>query len=192
MESKQVIESINSQLSILKGEGHVSVSIEGLESYLDDLSNQASDSKEIQLTQYSAQHQSYIEQYKESKAEWRELFKATVGHAQSAIKLQALVNGGAAVALLAFIGKVWTPDFNASPIAKYIPLALVLYCCGVGSAALTQSFTYLSQHYFTYDGDKVAAVIRFFAQLTAFSSLVLFFVATYVAYLGFVCVPGQP
>lgn len=190
MESKQILESINSQLAILKDAGHEAVSIEGLEAYLEDLSKQASDSKEIQLAQYSAQHQYNIEQYKEDKSEWRELFKATVGHAQSAIKLQALVNGGAAVSLLAFIGKVWTPDFNASPIANYIPLALVLYCCGVGAAALTQSLTYLSQHFFTYDGEKVAKGIRFFAQLTAFSSLVLFFIATYVAYLGFVCVPG--
>jgi len=192
MESKQVLESINNQLAILKGEGHEAVSIEGLEAYLEDLSSQASDSKEIQLAQYSAQHQSNIEQYKEAKAEWRELFKATVGHAQSAIKLQALVNGGAAVALLAFIGKIWTPDFSANPIASYIPLALVLYCCGVGAAALTQSLTYLSQHFFTYNGDKIAEVIRFFAQLTAFSSLALFFIATYVAYLGFVRVPSLP
>jgi hypothetical protein len=190
MESKKILESINNQLAILKGEGHTAVSIEGLETYLEDLSKQPSDFKEIQLAQYSAQHQSKIEQYKEGKAEWRELFKATVGHAQSAIKLQALINGGAAVALLAFIGKVWTPDFNASPIANYIPLALVLYCCGVGTAALTQSLTYMSQHFFTYDREKVAEVIRFFSQLTAFSSLVLFFIATYLAYLGFVCVPG--
>lgn len=175
---------------MLKADGHEAVSIEGLADYLEKLSNQASDSKEIQLAQYNAQHQSNIEQYKEDKAEWRELFKATVGHAQSAIKLQALVNGGAAVALLAFIGKVWTPEFSASPIAAYIPLALVLYCCGVGAAAVTQSLTYVSQHYFTYDSDKTAGVIRFFAQLTALSSLVLFFAATYVAYLGFVCVPG--
>jgi hypothetical protein len=192
MESRQVIESVKSQLAILKKEGHEAVSIEGLEAYLEDLSAQATSSKEIQLAQYNAQHQSNIEQYKESKAEWRELFKATIGHAQSAIKLQAIVNGGAAVALLAFIGKVWTPEFNDSPIAAYIPFALVLYCCGVGAAAVTQSLTYLSQHFFTYDGDEVARIIRFFAQLTAFSSLVLFFVATYVAYLGFVRVPGQP
>lgn len=192
MESKQLLELINNQLAILKGKGHEAVSIEGLQAYLKELSKQASDSKEIKLAQYSALHQSNIEQYKENKAEWRELFKATVGHAQSAVKLMALVNGGAAVALLAFIGKVWTADFNASPIANFIPLALVLYCCGVGAAALTQSLTYLSQHFFTYDGEKVAGVIRFFAQLTAFSSLVLFFIATYVAYLGFVCVPSRP
>lgn len=190
MESKQVIESIRSQLSILKNEGHEAVSIKGLMAYLEELSNQASDSTDIQLAEYAASHQSDIEEYKEGKAEWRELFKATVGHAQSAIKLQAFINGGAAVALLAFIGKVWTPEFNTTPIASYIPLALVLFCCGVGAAALTQSLSYLSQYYFTYEGEKAAVVIRFFAQITAILSLSLFFAGTYVAYLGFINVSG--
>lgn len=191
MESKEIIESITSQLSSLKNNGHEAVSIEGLETYLKDLSSQATRSQEMQLAHYNAQYQSNIEQYKESKAEWRELFKATIGHAQSAIKLLALVNGGAAVALLAFIGKIWSPEFNSTLIAAYIPLALVLYCCGVGAAAVTQLLTYLSQHFFTYDGDKVARVIRLFAQISALLSLTLFFIATYVAYLGFVLVPGQ-
>jgi len=191
METREIIESITSQLSILKNDGHDAVSIEGLETYLNDLSSQATCSQEIQLAQYNAKHQSKIEQYKERNAEWRELFKATMGHAQSAIKLLALVNGGAAVALLTFIGKVWTPEFNSTSIAAYIPLALVFYCCGVGGAVVTQSLTYLSQHFFTYGGDKVARVIRFLAQAAALSSLALFFIATYVAYLGFVCVPGQ-
>lgn len=190
MESKKIINSIKTELVKLKKSGHKEVSIQGLENYLDDLSNQAVDSKDIRLAQYNAEYQSNLEKYKEDRAEWRELFKATVGHAQSAIKLQALVNGGAAVALLAFIGKVWSAEFSTTVIAEFIPLALVLYCCGVGAAAITQSLTYVSQHYFTYDGDKVAAVIRFLAQFTAFSSLGLFFVATYYAYLGFTNVPS--
>jgi len=185
MEPNQIISTVKSELEKLKKSGHKDVSIQGLENYLDGLSNQAADSKDIRLARYNAENQSNIEKYKEDRAEWRELFKATVGHSQSAIKLQALVNGGAAVALLAFIGKIWSPEFSGTVIAEFIPFALILYCCGVGAAVITQSLTYISQHYFTYDADKVAKVIRFFAQCTALLSLVLFFVATYYAYLGF-------
>ena len=185
MDSRKVINVIKSQLESLKNQGHTIVSIEGLDQYLDGLSTHASSNENITMASFNAQQMLTIEQYKEAKSAWRELFKATVFHAQPAIKLQSVINGGAAVALLAFIGKIWTPDFTTSQIGFKISIALLLFCFGLGSSALTQSFTYMSQHYFTYNKEKVALVFRALACTTAFLSLLLFFVATYIVYLGF-------
>jgi hypothetical protein len=185
MSEKQIINQIREELDSLKKNGHEAVSIELLSKYLDDLSTQVKSSQEMVLAQYNAQHQSNIEEYKENRAEWRELLKALVVHAQAAIKLQAIINGGAAVALLAFIGKIWTPEFSNSFIGNHISMALILYCCGIGLSAVTQSLTYLSQHFYNYSRDKVGDIIRFSAQVTAFSSLALFFIASYIAYRGF-------
>lgn len=185
MVSDQIIDSIKKQLINLKDKGYEVVSIDGLGKYLDGLAKVASSTNDVQLASFNAQNSLTIEQYKEKKAEWRELFKATVSHLQSAIKILGVINGGAAVALLAFIGKIWSPNFYGSIIGEYISLALILYCSGVGLAAFTQALTYLSQHFFTYNCEKTASVVRFFGFLSAILSLVLFFVATYIAYIGF-------
>ena len=185
MDSNQVIIEIRQQLEIVKNNGNDAVSIDGLDEYLETLSKNTSESKDILLAHYTAEHQLNIEKYKAKNSSWRELFKATASHAQAAIKLQALINGGAAVALLAFIGRIWSPDFSNTAIANYIAFALILFCYGVGSAALTQMFSYTSQHCFTYDLKLLAEVMRAFALSTALVSLILFFSGTYCAYLGF-------
>lgn len=184
MESKQLIQKISEDISELKGKGYESLSIEGFEQYLEELSKETTKSKDIQLAEYTAQHQANIEKYREDRAEWRELFKATTLHAQSTLKLLSILNGGAAVALLAFIGKIWTQDFSSTEIAVYLPVALLVYCVGVGFSGLAQVFSFASQHLFTYSSDKCAEAVRGFALSCAIAALLAFFSGSYVAYIG--------
>lgn len=181
MNRKPPNDPITRLLKNLKNRGDKVVSIEALENYIQEVNDNPS---EIELAEFNAKQQALSDRYKEEKAEWRELFKATVLHAQSAIRLQAITNGGAAVALLAFTGQIWTPHFGATAIAEHLPIALLLYTAGVGSAALTQSLTYLSQNSFTYDNSQAGNLFKYISQFTAASSLGLFFAGTYYTYTG--------
>ncbi|MFA0056388.1 hypothetical protein [Vibrio echinoideorum] len=114
-----------------------------------------------------------------------------ISNGQATIRLLATINGGAALALLAFIGKVWNVDFPNSFMGQNITLSLLFLCVGVGISTLTQGFAYLGQHFFTYDNDKVGFVFQKLTGLLGISSLVAFFVGISFACRGFGLLPIQ-
>jgi len=124
MESPQVIQKISKDIKDLKEKGCESLSIDGFEQYLKEISKETTKSTDIQLAEYTAQHQANLEKYREDRAEWRELFRATISHGQSTLKLLSILNGGAAVALLAFIGKIWTQCQWPSILTHLWPIKL--------------------------------------------------------------------
>ncbi|MDQ7073427.1 MAG: hypothetical protein Q9N32_08265 [Gammaproteobacteria bacterium] len=70
------------------------------------------------------------------------MFRSVITAGQSAIKSSFLLNGSAAVALLAFIGHLATID--KSYVAFFAP-SLLPFAYGVLVIAVTSGFTYLSQ-----------------------------------------------
>lgn len=183
------IKILKKELDKLSEQGETLVSIEAIQNYLDALDHQESHHKDLVVADFNAKNQSAVEKYKEDRAEWRELFKAVISNGQATIRLLATINGGAALALLAFIGKVWNADFPSSFMGQNITLSLLFLCVGVGISALTQGFAYLGQHFFTYDNDKVGSVFQKLTGLLGISSLVAFFVGIGFACRGFGLLP---
>lgn len=179
------IKILKKELDKLSEQGETLVSIEALRNYLDALDRQESHHKDLVVADFNAKNQSAVEKYKEDRAEWRELFKAVISNGQATIRLLATINGGAALALLAFIGKVWNADFPSSFMGQKITLSLLFLCVGVGMSALSQGFAYLGQHFFTYDNEKVGSVFQKLTGLLGISSLVAFFVGIGLACRGF-------
>lgn len=179
------IKNLQIELKKLSGQGKIFVSIDALQSYLCKIEAQNDKNDDLILADFNAKNQSVVEKYKEERAEWRELFKAVISNGQATIRLLATINGGAALALLAFIGKVWNEEFPSSFLGQNITISLLLLCIGVGISALTQGFAYAGQHFFTYDNDRFGSV---FQKLTAFlgiGSLASFFVGIGYACKGF-------
>lgn len=179
------IELLQSELKRLEADGNTVVSIKALLTYIKGLSADNKKHHDLLMAKFSAANQSSLEKYKENRAEWRELFKAVISNGQAAIKLFATVNGGAALALLAFIGKVWVPQFPESVLGYNITLALLYFCIGLGIAAVTQGFSYLGQHCFTYDFDKIGRFIQIVTVFFGLFSMVLFFCGVLSACKGF-------
>lgn len=71
-----------------------------------------------------------------------EHFKSVITMAELALKNAILVNGGAAIALLTFIGNTKPADH------KLIVVSLFLFAFGVLLGALAIFFAYLAQNYF--------------------------------------------
>jgi hypothetical protein len=71
-----------------------------------------------------------------------EHFKSVISMAELALKSSILVNGGAAVALLTFIGKVTTGD------KSLLVYALLSFSIGVLMGAIATFLAYLAQYHF--------------------------------------------
>jgi hypothetical protein len=102
--------------------------------------------------------------------DWKlESFRTTMTFAQGAIKSGMLVNGAAAVALLAYLGNIKAQGAATSPFVA----ALGFFSAGVVAAALTFACSYLSQLFYT-PGDTDTIAKRW--HYSALSLLLLSFV----------------
>ena len=69
-----------------------------------------------------------------------ELFRSVIEHGRDALKAAILINGAAAVALLAFIGKIWSMK-NSLSTADPLAYALLVFGSGVLFAGVSSAFT---------------------------------------------------
>ena len=91
------------------------------------------------------QHASNLAQYEASNATALELLKSVVTTAGVAIKSLILINGGAAVALLAFIGHLATSGTNTGAPVHAFAVPLLWFVIGVWTAALFAGFVAAAQ-----------------------------------------------
>lgn len=99
----------------------------------------------IELENYKANLQNWIETNKRNHEHQLEMFRSVITSGQSAIKSSFLLNGGSAVALLAFIGHL--AEFKPNLVAAFAE-CLMPFCYGVLVVAITAGSTYLSQWFY--------------------------------------------
>jgi len=106
------------------------------------------------------------------------------------MKAWMIINGACAVAILAFVGQVWSDKFvsAALPSAKY---AILLFTLGVGVAGLSTVMAYFVQLYYhllievQFDPNKAwhtwhkGEMVRYFAIGLVVTSIVLFGLGVY-------------
>ena len=127
-----------------------------------------------------------------------QMFQSVIEYGRDALKAAMLVNGGAAVALLAFIGKIWSAE-NGLGAATPLACSLALFAFGVLFAALSTFFTYCTQYsYLTAQGivkedpgksrswDRWGRFFHLTVLVLVFSSFVLFALGVYTTYQLFV------
>ncbi len=132
------------------------------------------------------------ELYKFNEAEFRassesslEMFKSVILTGQSAIKSGILINGGAAVALLAFIGKIWT-ESQTQITTSLLSTALVYFSVGVLLGALTSGFTYLSQLCYSNESSvSKGKMLHIFTVITGLSTYLFFGLGAWSVYCSF-------
>jgi hypothetical protein len=119
-----------------------------------------------------------LEAYKADLAVWQaeriELAKSVILTAQNALKSAMLINGGAAVALLAFVGHVWKPD--GSTLLISIAGALYWFVIGVLLDAVSAASFYFTQWF--YHETSGASRDRYFVAGVTFHMLAILLVLT--------------
>jgi len=152
MNARDLIAVIRSDIARLRAEHpeSVMVTIASLEALLANVENFIRQHAEQQIaapnledaarfaTEHAKlQHASNLALYEAQAASARELFKSVITTAMVAIKSLILINGGAAVALLAFIGHLATSETRSlSPAIHAFAVPLAWFVIGVWTAAL--------------------------------------------------------
>jgi hypothetical protein len=127
--------------------------------------NQASD-----LAGYAARAQAQLE-----------LSKSVITTAQAAVKSVLLVNGGSAVALLAFIGHLATSG-NRTDVVSKLALPLLIFALGVGAAAVTAACVALTQKSYVGGWKRTGLLFVTLSITVGITALACFFVGSAVAY----------
>ena len=143
MNAQEFASQLKKTIQEIKNSGTAAIYCDNLIAYLDEVSKSPSQNPtEVEMERYRADLQLHIEQNKNYHASQLEMFKSVISSGQNAMRSSFLMNGGAAVALLAFIGHLAdiAPDKVSIFAAVLMPFVL-----GVLAMTMTSGFTYLSQ-----------------------------------------------
>lgn len=182
MNAQEVIAVIARSVQDQKERGVDALPVRALEAVLVKISEmvKASGSEPVssgELERYKVQLASHLEQQKRDH-EWNiELMRGTLAYGQFALKSSLLVNGGATVALLAFLGNVWTVA-EPSRIVMAITNVLLVFGFGVFSAVVAAGAGYFAQAGYSKEfgrhSIKIGTIAHWAAGIFALASFGLF------------------
>jgi len=196
MDARAIIKLTRDAVENAEARGITGISPESLKSLLANLESAVTSSSgadpqvaAASLEQYRTQLILFVDQQRHVQAWQLENFRSVVTLGQAALKSIILINGGAAVALLAFLGHLVAdgPLTNApAPIVE----SLYRFVLGVLLASLASGTTYASQYCYAYTGSiwyqRAAIALHIGTVILVASSYGLFFAGAYHAYCGFI------
>lgn len=147
MSVKRFAAQLRELIEDIKSKGNKTINCDDLIVYLTEIENSPElEPTSVEIERFKADLQNQVEANKRQHEQQLEMFRSVISAGQSAIKTSFLLNGGAAIALLAFIGHLaqFAPLRVASFAACLLPFSL-----GVLLIAVTSGFTYLSQWLYT-------------------------------------------
>lgn len=196
MNAQDVVTLLHESIRTSKQSGTTGVSIERLEAFAHEIEKIVNESpaqtglSEQELEFYKAKLNAWL-QSQQRAHEWNlEMLRSTIAIAQSALKSSLLINGAAAVALLAFIGNVWSSKVHI-PTVLGVANAMGFFVSGVLTSAVAAGFAYLAQAGYGNEFGRASRLIgvsgHVLTTICVISSYVLFGYASYLAYHAFIC-----
>lgn len=180
MDTNETLDKIKKFLHSLQEEGHAVLNIEAINEYISALQKDSSVSVEFQ----KLQHQSSLAQYDAKIKADLEMFKSVINAGKEALNATLLINGGAAVACLSFLGAMLSKCGSESLGLKFtVPLAAFGF--GVLAGALGFGMRYFTQFFYARLFNKIGRIFNFGSIFLAACSYVLFGYGVYSAYLAF-------
>ena len=163
MSTRQFASQFKALIEDIKSKGTAAIYCDNLIAYLREVENSPEpELTPLEIEKYKADLQNWIGANKSGQEAQLELFRSVIAAGQNAIKSSFLLNGGAAVALLAFIAHL--AQFKPSAVARFGDCMLP-FTYGVLAITVTAGLTYLSQ--WLYASPKVKAVqVGFYVNLS--------------------------
>jgi hypothetical protein len=198
MDSKQVVTDILTEIQRVKAEGATAVQIARLQEYLErfrDAIETTTETNAAKLQIVIQEQKDVAESNRQSQKEraesGREMFRTLITYGAEAMKAAILVNGGAAVALLAFLGS--SKGISLARVPTFLLADAVLFLVGgVLCAAIAMATAYLTQFYYhqnqcvepiNVDG-KMAPFFRYASMALVGSSYAVFAIGAWLAWLA--------
>jgi len=194
MDAKNLIQTMRENLEGFRKQNVKQFSIEYIEKWVEGLSKfvEASPDEEPTEAQKKIQQREWEGQMAHYNAQVQsglEGFRSTVAFAQAALKSSILINGGAAVAILAFIGHIWNKGLS-SPIQNQISGSLILFFLGVLVSAMATATSYLTQVFYSELQDHARALKwRMISIVLILFSYIFFLTGGIYAYKAFTITP---
>ena len=189
MNAQQFAEQMKELIQGIKDKGTAAIYCDNLITYFDEVQNSPPEkSSEVELERYKAELQLAIEQNKNYHVAQLELFRSVISLGQNAIRTSFLMNGGASVALLAFIGHL--AAIKPACIGVFAS-SLIPFLIGVLVMTMTSGFTYLSQWLYSSEKQKIQKAgfgVNVLCIIMGLSSYVFFIwgmIRAYHAFLSF-------
>jgi len=104
------------------------------------------------------------------------MMRGVIEFALAALKGIILINGAAAIAILAFLGNIWDPGHEgANVVVSLIKPAMLSFVVGTTAGIVASASSYLSQMFFLEVKNKwLGACFRILAVLVAIGGIVAF------------------
>jgi len=194
MKASEILQAIKSTITTSKNDGVQHISVESLEAYiarLEEMSKRTPDdvaAGEAAMEAYKADLNSWVASRQQQHEFNLEMLRATITTGQTALKSSLLINGGAAVAMLAFVGNLIGRKESHQGLLNFIPESLVCFVFGVLSAAIAAGCSYFSQA--GYGGEfgkasrKIGVIGHLVAVIAVVASYVLFGRGAWLAYIS--------
>ncbi len=187
MNANEVVEEIRAALIQTKDQGHSTVSIEAMENYLTLINKDIGTDNHYQslehessLATFKAENDRNIATASNQTKISMEMFKSVITAGQAALKSSMIINGGGAVALLAFTGKIWSTT-TSPEVASDLTTSIFIFSLGVLCAAFASGTTYFSQYSFSSEWLKTGHTFNIVSITVTLSSYALFCYGSYVA-----------
>ncbi|MEX2150741.1 MAG: hypothetical protein WD793_11040 [Steroidobacteraceae bacterium] len=193
MQTNELISLLENAVKQATDEGLQSVELVNLKAYVGQLRNwQEEDEKRgydatnqaLRLEEFRGKVSDWLEDRKRTHETNLEMFRSVIQAGQGALRTCLLINGGAAVALLAFAGHIVSSETEAVPLVA-VAKAMVAFVGGVLACGLASGTTYLSQWFFADDWNRTGFVLNVAAIIFGLGSLALFAFGGYLAYCLF-------
>jgi hypothetical protein len=181
MEAAEVIQNIRAALSELKAEGTSAVSVAGLEEFINDLERRANSSLEL----LKLQSQFDLANYEARVQHSVEMFRSVIEAGREALKAVVLINGGAVVALLGFLGAAIAKSFPSS-LGLSLAGALGYFGAGVLLGALGFGARYSAQASYSQSNNYVGIQFHVLSVVFAVVAYLFFGIGVIRAYGAFV------
>lgn len=179
MELSEAIAKFKADLAGIKQDGVSQLDIENIVKYLDQLEAQAA----LSVEQRRMKHESDLAQYKAQSDLQVANFNAVLAAGKEAINASIIINGGAVIALMAFMGNVVSKASNIHYVAL---LANSLMFFGVGTLCGGVAFgtRYISQflygHYPNKNALMAGHIVNGLSWLVTLSAFLSFAWAVYL------------
>ena len=187
MSVKQFAAQMKATIEDIKSKGTAAIYCDNIIAYLNEVQNSPEPEPTLlEIERYKADLQNLIEANKHQHEGNLEMFRSVITAGQGAIKSSFLLNGGAAVALLAFIAHL--SQFNADKVPE-LAACLLPFAFGVLAIAVTSGFTYLSQWLYASPrtgAKKAGFVFNILCILLGLASYGLFTWGLFATYRAFV------
>jgi hypothetical protein len=179
--AKQATQIIRDQVASAKENGVTSIAPESLEQLLDLLDSGQVD-RDFGLI-IAAHREAATAKYRARVESGLELFRSVIQSGHAALKSLFLLNGGAAVAVLALVGHLSTSPIAAGQVNKFAcPLAW--FTVGLVLAATASCFTYLVQTAFAARQKRRGRLLNYLTMSLSGGSIIAFIVGGATAYLA--------